>query len=106
MAGLLDQHPAAAIATLATRITGVAQLLDPGMSIPEAIQSLTDPGPEVEPERLVLSLQPATAQAEHGPHKLARAMVEPLLTRTISAVTRRGGALHPAVAPFIAALAG
>ena len=46
-----------------------------------------------------------TAQAEHGPHKLARAMTEPLLTRTISAVTRRGGALHPAVVPLIAALA-
>ncbi len=45
-----------------------------------------------------------TAQAEHGAHGLARAMAEPLLTRTISAVTRRGGALHPAVAPFIAAL--
>jgi DNA-binding transcriptional LysR family regulator len=37
-------------------------------------------------------------------HRLARAMAEPLLSRTISAVTRRGGAQHPAVAPFIAAL--
>ena len=46
-----------------------------------------------------------TAQAEHGPHRLARAMAEPLLTRTISAVTRRGGALHPAVGPLITALA-
>ncbi|MEI7546519.1 MAG: LysR family transcriptional regulator substrate-binding protein, partial [Actinomycetota bacterium] len=46
-----------------------------------------------------------TAQVEHGQHRLARAMAEPLLTRTISAVTRRGGALHPAVAPFIATLA-
>ncbi|MEI8238099.1 MAG: LysR family transcriptional regulator [Actinomycetota bacterium] len=45
-----------------------------------------------------------TTQAEHGPHRLARAMAEPLLSRTISAVTRRGGALHPAVAPFVAAL--
>lgn len=47
-----------------------------------------------------------TTQAEHGPHRLARAMAEPLLSRTISAVTRRGGALHPAVAPFVAALGG
>lgn len=45
-----------------------------------------------------------TTQAEHGHHRLARAMAEPLLSRTISAVTRRGGARHPAVAPFIAAL--
>jgi len=45
-----------------------------------------------------------TAQAEHGPHRLVRAMAEPLLTRTISVVTRRGGATHPAVAPFMAAL--
>lgn len=45
-----------------------------------------------------------TAQAEHGPHGLSRATPEPLFTRTISAVTRRSGALHPAVAPFIAAL--
>ncbi len=44
-----------------------------------------------------------TTQAEHGAHRLARAMAEPLFSRTISAVTRRGGALHPAVAPFIAA---
>ncbi len=47
-----------------------------------------------------------TAQAEHGPHRLARAMAEPLLTRTISAVTRRGGAQHAAVAPFVAAMGG
>jgi DNA-binding transcriptional LysR family regulator len=47
-----------------------------------------------------------TTQAEHGQHRLARAMSEPLLSRTISAVTRRGGALHPAVAPFVAALGG
>lgn len=46
-----------------------------------------------------------TAQAEHGSHRLHRAMADPLLHRTISAVTRRGGALHTAVAPFIAALA-
>lgn len=45
-----------------------------------------------------------TTQAEHGNHRLARAMSEPLLSRTISAVTRRGGARHPAVAPFVAAL--
>lgn len=45
-----------------------------------------------------------TTQAEQGPNRLARAMAEPLLSRTISAVTRRGGAQHPAVAPFIAAL--
>ena len=45
-----------------------------------------------------------TTQAEHGTHRLSRAMTEPLLSRTISAVTRRGGAVHPAVAPFIAAL--
>lgn len=45
-----------------------------------------------------------TTQAEHGNHRLSRAMDEPLLSRTISAVTRRGGATHPAVAPFIAAL--
>jgi DNA-binding transcriptional LysR family regulator len=45
-----------------------------------------------------------TTQAEHGAHRLARAMTEPLLSRTISAVTRRGGAMHPAVAPFVAAL--
>ena len=47
-----------------------------------------------------------TTQAEHGAHRLARAMAEPLLSRTISAVTRRGGAIHPAVAPFIAGLQG
>ena len=29
---------------------------------------------------------------------------DPLLSRTISAVSRRGGATHPAVAPFVAAL--
>jgi len=45
-----------------------------------------------------------TTQAEDGTHRLARAMAEPLLSRTISAVTRRGGATHPAVAPFVAAL--
>ena len=45
-----------------------------------------------------------TTQAEHGAHRLARAMAEPLFSRTVSAVTRRGGAQHPAVAPFIAAL--
>lgn len=45
-----------------------------------------------------------TTQAEHGPHRLSRAMAEPLLSRTISAVTRRGGAVHPAAASFIAAL--
>jgi hypothetical protein len=31
-------------------------------------------------------------------------MAEPLFSRTISAVTRRGGATHPAVVPFVAAL--
>jgi len=45
-----------------------------------------------------------TTQAEHGAHRLTRAMPEPLLTRTISVVTRRGGATHPAVAPFMAVL--
>jgi DNA-binding transcriptional LysR family regulator len=45
-----------------------------------------------------------TTQAEHGAHRLARAMAEPLFSRTISAVTRRGGATHPAVVPFVAAL--
>lgn len=45
-----------------------------------------------------------TTQAEHGAHRLARAMAEPLLSRTISAVSRRGGATHPAVAPFVDAL--
>ena len=45
-----------------------------------------------------------TTQAEHGAHRLARAMAEPLFSRTISAVTRRGGAVHPAAAPFVAAL--
>ena len=45
-----------------------------------------------------------TTQAEHGDHRLARAMTEPLLSRTISAVSRRGGATHPAVAPFVAML--
>ena len=45
-----------------------------------------------------------TTQAEHRNHRLARAMPEPLLTRTISAVTRGGGVVHPAVAPLIAAL--
>ena len=39
-----------------------------------------------------------------GADRPTRAMAEPLLSRTISAVTRRGGALHPAVAPFIEAL--
>ncbi|MEN9643802.1 MAG: hypothetical protein RL238_471 [Actinomycetota bacterium] len=46
-----------------------------------------------------------TTQVEHGAHELARVMSEPLFSRTISAVTRRGGALHPAVAPFVVALA-
>ncbi len=63
--------------------------------------------PEVLVEMVRLGLGwtvlPAT-QAEHGPNPLARAMAEPLLSRTISAVTRRGGATHPAVAPFVAAL--
>ena len=45
-----------------------------------------------------------TTQAEHGADRPTRAMAAPLLSRTISAVTRRGGALHPAVAPFIEAL--
>jgi DNA-binding transcriptional LysR family regulator len=45
-----------------------------------------------------------TTQAEHGAHRLARAMAEPLLSRTISAVTRHGGAVHPAAGPFVAAL--
>lgn len=45
-----------------------------------------------------------TAQVEHGSHGLSRVTAEPLLSRTISAVTRRGGALHPAVAPFVATL--
>lgn len=46
-----------------------------------------------------------TAQAEHGgSRRPVRVTAEPLLSRTISAVTRRGGATHPAVAPFIAAL--
>jgi DNA-binding transcriptional LysR family regulator len=45
-----------------------------------------------------------TTQAEHGAHRLVRAMDEPLFSRTISAVTRHGGAVHPAAAPFIAAL--
>ncbi|HRA86403.1 MAG TPA: LysR family transcriptional regulator, partial [Ilumatobacteraceae bacterium] len=31
-----------------------------------------------------------TTQAEHGAHRLARAMAEPLFSRTVSAVTRRG----------------
>ncbi len=47
-----------------------------------------------------------TAQAERGPHRLGRAMAEPLCTRTLSAVTRRGGAVHPAVAGFVASLRG
>lgn len=45
-----------------------------------------------------------TAQAEQGSPRLVRATAEPLLSRTISAVTRRGGATHPAVAPLVAAL--
>ena len=45
-----------------------------------------------------------TTQAEHGPHRLSRATAEPLFTRTVSAVTRRGGAQHPAVTPFVTAL--
>lgn len=44
------------------------------------------------------------AQAEFGPNKLRRVMDEPLLTRTISAVTRPGGASHPAVQTFISSL--
>ena len=63
--------------------------------------------PEVLVEMVRLGLGwtvlPAT-QAEHGGHRLARATPEPLLTRTISAVTRRGGAVHPAVSSFIATL--
>jgi len=46
-----------------------------------------------------------TTQVEHGAQGLARVMAEPLFSRTISAVTRRGGAVHPAAAPFVAALA-
>jgi DNA-binding transcriptional LysR family regulator len=46
-----------------------------------------------------------TAQAEHGPSPLARIDRSPLLTRTISAVSRRGGARHPAVQTFIEELA-
>lgn len=45
-----------------------------------------------------------TTQAEHGTHRLVRAMAEPLFSRTISAVVRRGGAVHPAAASFVAAL--
>ena len=45
-----------------------------------------------------------TAQAEGGAHPLARAMPEALCTRTISAVTRAGGPVHPAVATFVSAL--
>jgi len=45
-----------------------------------------------------------TTQVEHGSYGLARVTADPLLSRTISAVTRRGGALHPAVAPFVASL--
>lgn len=63
--------------------------------------------PEVLVEMVRLGLGwtvlPAT-QAEHGPHPLVRAMAEPLLSRTISAVTRRGGAVHPAAPSFTAAL--
>lgn len=44
------------------------------------------------------------AQAEHGAHRLTRALAAPLLTRTISVVTRRGGATHPAVVPFVQVL--
>jgi len=39
VAGLLEQHPAAALATLATRIASVAQLLDPGV-----VKVVTDTG--------------------------------------------------------------
>lgn len=46
-----------------------------------------------------------TVQAEHGEHGLTRVTAEPLLSRTISAVTRRGGVVHPAVASFVEALA-
>jgi DNA-binding transcriptional LysR family regulator len=45
-----------------------------------------------------------TTQAEHGENRPTRATVEPLFSRTISAVTRRGGAVHPATTPFIEAL--
>lgn len=45
-----------------------------------------------------------TAQAESGPHDLVRIGTEALLTRTISAVTRRGGGVHPAIRPLITAL--
>lgn len=46
-----------------------------------------------------------TAQAEHGEQPLVRVGAEPLLSRTISAVVRRGGAVHPAVEPLVAMLA-
>jgi DNA-binding transcriptional LysR family regulator len=46
-----------------------------------------------------------TVQAERGPSPLRRVGRAPLLTRTISAVSRRGGARHPAVQTFIDELA-
>ena len=45
-----------------------------------------------------------TAQAEHGSPRLERATKDALLSRTISVVTRRGGATHPAVGPLVTAL--
>ncbi|MCB0956894.1 MAG: LysR family transcriptional regulator, partial [Ilumatobacter sp.] len=45
-----------------------------------------------------------TAQAESGPHPLTRAMDAPLVTRTISAVTRATGTVHPAVQAFVQTL--
>lgn len=45
-----------------------------------------------------------TTQAEHGADRPTRVTAAPLFSRTISAVTRRGGAVHPAAAPFVAAL--
>ena len=45
-----------------------------------------------------------TTQAEHGSNAPTRVVTEPLLSRTISAVVRSGGTVHPAAAPFIAAL--
>lgn len=45
-----------------------------------------------------------TAQAEQGVPQLARVTTEPFLSRTISTVTRRAGATHPAVGPLVDAL--
>jgi DNA-binding transcriptional LysR family regulator len=42
-----------------------------------------------------------TAQAEHGPNPLRRALPEPLVTRTIGAVTCRRAAGHPAARRFV-----